>query len=110
MAERGAQIQSHTNELVVLIEAIREKRQAVVEAMLADEREYDEVTSDIGVLQDRLSAIERRMNARAESVKDFDATLAECEAAFERLEEGSRHLLLSLKREMGGEASPMFGS
>jgi Sjoegren syndrome nuclear autoantigen 1 len=99
MAQQGATLQNYNNDLVRCIEDLREKREEVNRAIAADEEEKAKIQNDLRILTERLSRLNDGLARKINSRNEYDRTIQETEAAYQKILESSQTLLHVLKRE-----------
>jgi Sjoegren syndrome nuclear autoantigen 1 len=99
MAQQGATLQNYNNDLVRCIEDLREKREEVNRAIAQDEEEKAKIQNDLRILTERLSRLNDGLARKISSRNEYDRTIQETEAAYQKILESSQTLLHVLKRE-----------
>ena len=99
MAQEGATLQNYNNELVTCIEDLRSKREEVNKSIAADEEEKAKIQNDLRILTERLARINDNLARKISSRNEYDKTIQETEAAYQKIMESSQTLLHVLKRE-----------
>ena len=99
MAQQGATLQNYNNELVRCIEDLREKREEVNRSIAKDEEEKAKIQNDLRILTERLARINDNLARKISSRNEYDKTIQETEAAYQKIMESSQTLLHVLKRE-----------
>eukprot|EP00304_Pavlova_gyrans_P016378 CAMPEP_0206033128 /NCGR_PEP_ID=MMETSP1466-20131121/422_1 /ASSEMBLY_ACC=CAM_ASM_001126 /TAXON_ID=44452 /ORGANISM="Pavlova gyrans, Strain CCMP608" /LENGTH=205 /DNA_ID=CAMNT_0053407295 /DNA_START=44 /DNA_END=662 /DNA_ORIENTATION=- len=99
MAQQGATLQNYNNDLVRCIEDLREKREEVNRAIASDEEEKAKIQNDLRILTERLSRLNDGLARKISSRNEYDRTIQETEAAYQKILESSQTLLHVLKRE-----------
>lgn len=99
MAQQGATLQNYNNDLVRCIEELREKREEVNRAIASDEEEKAKIQNDLRILTERLSRLNDGLARKINSRNEYDRTIQETEAAYQKILESSQTLLHVLKRE-----------
>ena len=94
------------------IEDLRTKREEIQEQISTEEEEKAKVQNDLTVLSKRLSTLNDSIARKVAARTDYDKTIQETEAAYNKILESSMTLLTVLKRESvglekkGGEPVP----
>ncbi|KAG8465253.1 hypothetical protein KFE25_012616 [Diacronema lutheri] len=99
MAQQGATLQNYNNDLVRCIEDLREKREEVNRTIASDEEEKAKIQNDLRILTERLSRLNDGLARKISSRNEYDRTIQETEAAYQKILESSQTLLHVLKRE-----------
>merc|ERR1711998_339802 len=99
MAQQGATLQNYNNELVNCIEDLREKREQVNAQIQKAEEEKAKIQNDLRILTERLSRVNDSLTRKIASRNEYDKTITETEAAYQKILESSQTLLHVLKRE-----------
>ncbi|KAJ1635045.1 sporangia induced deflagellation-inducible protein [Pavlovales sp. CCMP2436] len=99
MAQQGATLQNYNNDLVRCIEELREKREEVNRAIASEEEEKAKIQNDLRILTERLSRLNDGLARKISSRNEYDRTIQETEAAYQKILESSQTLLHVLKRE-----------
>merc|ERR1712031_100776 len=86
-------------ELVNCIEELREKREELNKSIASDEEEKAKIQNDLRILTERLSRINDNLARKIASRTEYDKTITETEAAYQKILESSQTLLHVLKRE-----------
>merc|ERR1712110_825658 len=95
----GGTLQNYNSELVRCIEELREKREELNKSIAADEEEKAKIQNDLRILTERLSRINDNLARKIASRTEYDKTITETEAAYQKILESSQTLLHVLKRE-----------
>ena len=85
MASSGAQLQNYNNDLVMLIEDLREQRAEVVGEIARDEQEKVKIENDLRILNERLARINETMARKVAARNEYERTIAEAEAAYSKV-------------------------
>ena len=99
MAATGADVQSTSNELVSLIEELKERRTEIDRVIKKEEEEKTRIVAEIKALNDRLQIVDESLKKRNAMRNDFDRTIAETSASFYKILDSSRILLSAVKQE-----------
>merc|ERR1712070_941921 len=99
MGSEGSTLQNYDNELVGCIEELREKREELNRSIAADEEEKAKIQNDLRILTEQLSRINDNLARKIASRTEYDKTITETEAAYQKILESSQTLLHVLKRE-----------
>ncbi|GAQ79460.1 hypothetical protein KFL_000310110 [Klebsormidium nitens] len=99
MAAQGAALQNHNNELVKCIEDLREKKAEVDRLIATEEEEKAKIQGDLAVLTKRLAQVNESLGRKVASRNEYEKTIQETEAAYQKILESSQTLLAVLKRE-----------
>jgi len=92
-------LQNYNNDLVRCIEDLREKREEVNRTIASDEEEKAKIQNDLRILTERLSRLNDGLARKISSRNEYDRTIQETEAAYQKILESSQTLLHVLKRE-----------
>merc|ERR1712054_751335 len=95
----GGTLQNYNNELVKCIEDLREKREELNKSIASDEEEKAKIQNDLRILTERLARINDNLARKIASRTEYDKTITETEAAYQKILESSQTLLHVLKRE-----------
>ena len=98
MSHQGASLQSYNNELVQCLEDLRNKRESLNNIIIEEEKK-SEILKRLELLKDELSKIDDSLNNKLKERDNFDHTIEETEAAYNKILESSQTLLHVLKRE-----------
>jgi Sjoegren syndrome nuclear autoantigen 1 len=99
MASLGADLQSTNNELVSIIEELKERRQELDRAIQREEDDRSLVAAQIQELTARLSALDQALQLKYVARKDFDETIQSTAVSFSNILDSSRVLLSTVKRD-----------
>lgn len=99
MSSQGATLQTYNNELVKCLEDLREKRETLNKAILAEEKKKADIQRKLEKLSAQLSRVNESLNAKTQARNEYDTTIQETEAAYMKILESSQTLLHVLKRE-----------
>lgn len=104
MAAQGASLQSSNNQLVALLEDLKEQKGALQQAIQREEEEKMSLQKEIAMLTDRLTQLNRKHHTesiakRSSARTEFDRTIRETEGAYLKILESSQTLLHVVKRE-----------
>ncbi|TRY88010.1 hypothetical protein DNTS_013005 [Danionella cerebrum] len=91
MTQQGAALQTYNNELVKCIEELCCKREDLNRLIQQEEAEKARLQHDIRVLNEKLSRVNESLAHRLNARTEFDRTIAETEAAYMKVLEGSCH-------------------
>lgn len=105
MASTGADMQATNNELVTIIEELKDKRQLLDRSIQVDEEERHHLNHELKLLQAKLQRIDDSLAKKYAARGDFDKTIQETAVAFGNILDSSRVLLTAVKRESLGLAS-----
>jgi len=94
-----ANLGNFNSELVKCLEDLRERREEVNRAILAEEEEKAKIQKDISLLTDRLSKINESLVRKNQARSEYDKTIQESEQAYMKILESSQTLLHVLKKE-----------
>ena len=99
MASTGADIQGTNNELVSIIEDLKERRADLDRAIQKEEDDRALVASQIQELTSRLTALDQSLQHKYAARRDFDETIQSTAVSFANILDSSRVLLSTVKRE-----------
>lgn len=99
MASLGADVQSTSNELVSVIEELKERRSELDRVIKKEEEEKLRLIAEIKVLTDRLNAVDESVTKKHAARTEFDRMITETSAAFAKILDSSRLLLSSVKHD-----------
>jgi len=99
MSSNGADMQSTNNQLIAIIEDLREKRAEVDRLIAKDEEEKQRITTDLRTLNEKLARLDEGLARKYSARQDYDKTISETENAFHKILESSKTLLTVLKKE-----------
>ena len=91
-------MQNYNNDLVRCIEDLREKREEVKRTIASDEEEKAKIQNDLRILTERLSRLNDGLARKISSRNEYERTIQETEAAYQKILESSQTLLHVLKR------------
>lgn len=92
-------MQSTNNQLIAIIEDLREKRAEVDRLIAKDEEEKQRITTDLRTLNEKLARLDEGLARKYSARQDYDKTISETENAFHKILESSKTLLTVLKKE-----------
>ncbi|XP_067001879.1 microtubule nucleation factor SSNA1 isoform X2 [Anabrus simplex] len=81
------------------IENLKKKSEALQLLILEEERERDNLEKDMESLTARLAQVNENLSRNIATKRDYDRTISESEAAYEKILESSQVLLNMLRRE-----------
>lgn len=99
MAALGADVQMASNELVTLIEDLKERRTELDRVIKKEEDEKLRLAAEIKNLNDRLRLVDESLAKKHAARSEFDKTISETSTAFSKILDSSRLLLSSVKQE-----------
>eukprot|EP00744_Colponema_vietnamica_P019087 GILI01026986.1.p1 GENE.GILI01026986.1~~GILI01026986.1.p1 ORF type:complete len:120 (-),score=18.77 GILI01026986.1:69-392(-) len=99
MASVGADVQSTNNELVQLIEEMRERRSDVDKNIRREEEERNKIVAEMKTLAERLRLLDDSIARKQTARNEFDRTIHETSNQFTKILESSRLLLSSVKQD-----------
>jgi len=108
MAAVGADVQATSNELVSVIEELKERRQELDRAIKREEEEKSRLVAELLAIQDRLRTVDDSLQRKMVARQEFDKTIVDTSAAFAKILESSRLLLSTVKQDslmLGGNTS-----
>jgi Sjoegren syndrome nuclear autoantigen 1 len=115
MSNFGADLQATNNELVGIIEGLRERRLDLDRAIQREEEERQRVQADLRILNERVAKLDESLARKYASRQEFDRTIQETQNSFCKILESSKTLLTvvrkdsaSLSRKLG--PGPTLGS
>lgn len=99
MASLGSDVQTASNELVTLIEDLKERRTELDRVIKKEEEEKLRLAAEIKALTDRLRLVDESLVKKHAARAEFDKTITETSSAFSKILDSSRLLLSSVKQE-----------
>eukprot|EP00002_Diphylleia_rotans_P039870 TRINITY_DN9357_c0_g1_i1.p1 TRINITY_DN9357_c0_g1~~TRINITY_DN9357_c0_g1_i1.p1 ORF type:complete len:111 (+),score=28.63 TRINITY_DN9357_c0_g1_i1:62-394(+) len=99
MSQQGATLQNYNNELVRCLEELRTRREEVHRQILREEDERNKIQNDIRILTERLNKANESLSRKISARSEYDRTIVETEAAYNKILESSQTLLNLLKRD-----------
>ncbi len=99
MASTGADLQATNNDLVQVVEELKERRAALERNIQQDLDAKQRLAADIRALTAKLTKVEESLAKKIAVRADFDRTLEETSVAFANILDSSKVLLSSVKRE-----------
>jgi sjoegren syndrome nuclear autoantigen 1 len=99
MAAVGADLQGTNNELVTIIEELKERRSDLDRAIQKEEDDRAQVLAQIQELSARLSTLDQSLQHKYAARKDFDDTIQSTAVSFANILDSSRVLLSTVKRD-----------
>ena len=99
MASTGADLQATNNDLVQVVEELKERRAALERSIQVDMDAKQKLVSEIRLLSTKLSKVDESLTKKLAVRVEFDRTLEETGIAFANILDSSRVLLSSVKRE-----------
>ena len=95
----GVSLNVYNNELVECLRDLREKREQINRAITSEDKRKAEIEDKMGKLTEQLKRVNDSLQAKNAARNEYDATIAETEAAYSKILESSQTLLTVLKRE-----------
>ena len=99
MSAVGADLQGTNNELVAIIEELKERRSDLDRSIQKEEDDRAQVVAQIQELNARLSSLEQSLQHKYAARKDFDETIQSTAVSFANILDSSRVLLSTVKRD-----------
>ena len=99
MAQQGASLQNYNNQLVSCLEELKESKATLDSQISGMEQEKYSIEKQLGVLTEKLSKVNERLNKKVEARSEYDRAIQETESAYLKILESSQTLLHVLKRE-----------
>jgi Sjoegren syndrome nuclear autoantigen 1 len=99
MSAVGADLQSTNNELVSIVEELKDRRDELDRAIQADTDAKLRLVQEIRTLSAQLAKVEASLQKKIAVRADFDRTIDETTSAFASILDSSKVLLSSVKRE-----------
>jgi Sjoegren syndrome nuclear autoantigen 1 len=99
MASLGADLQVTNNELVSIIEELKDRRGQLDRAIQKEEDERLQIAVQIQELSSRLQAVDQSLQLKYAARKDFDETIQSTAVSFANILDSSRILLSTVKRD-----------
>ena len=99
MAATGADLQQTNNDLVQVVEELKERRAALDRSIQVDVDQKQRLVAEIRSLSARLAKVEDSLAKKLQVRAEFDRTLEETSVAFANILDSSKVLLSSVKRE-----------
>ncbi|EFC40325.1 hypothetical protein NAEGRDRAFT_71898 [Naegleria gruberi] len=95
----GASLQTTNNQLVKCIEELRLRRDEVTRQIIKEEEEKNRIQNELRVLSEKLNRLNDGLSRKLQAKQEYERTLQETEAAYNKILESSQTLLHVLKRE-----------
>ena len=89
----------YNNELVECLRDLREKREQINRAITSEDKRKAEIEDKLHKLAEQLKRVNESLATKNNARNEYDATIAETEAAYSKILESSQTLLTVLKRE-----------
>ncbi|RNF07717.1 sporangia induced deflagellation-inducible protein [Trypanosoma conorhini] len=102
MASLGSDVQATSNELVSVIEELKERRTEIEQSIRCDEEERNRVLAELKALNARLVAIEESLKQKTGAKSMLDKVIYETSERFRGIVEASRQLLSNAREESSG--------
>jgi chromosome segregation ATPase len=99
MSAVGADLQGTNNELVAIIEELKERRSDLDRTIQKEEDDRAQVLAQIQELNARLSTLDQSLQHKYAARKDFDETIQSTAVSFANILDSSRVLLSTVKRD-----------
>jgi Sjoegren syndrome nuclear autoantigen 1 len=99
MTAVGADLQSTNNELVAIIEELKERRNELDRLIQREEEEKSKIINEMKMLSDRLARVEDSLQHKLHTRAEFDSTIEATSMQFAKILDSSRLLLQSVKSE-----------
>lgn len=99
MAELGADVQATSNELVGIMEQLKERRTELDRIIQKEEEAKGRIEKEMKALQERLTRLSDGLDKKYAARQEFDKTIHETTAAFNQILDSSRLLLSSVKQD-----------
>ena len=99
MASLGAEVQSTNNELVTIIEELKDRRTELDRNIKKEEEERLRLIAELQALQERLTLVEESLQKKYTTRNEFDRTIAETSSQFTKILDSSRLLLSSVRQQ-----------
>lgn len=99
MASTGADLQATNNDLVQVVEELKERRAALERNIQQDVDAKQKLVAEIRSLSAKLAKVEESLEKKLAVRAEFDRTLEETSVAFANILDSSKVLLSSVKRE-----------
>ncbi|TNJ29520.1 Deflagellation inducible protein [Giardia muris] len=101
MATQGSNLQTYNNDLVKLIEALREQRSTLDREIHSHQEDKAKIERDITMLQQRHKELEAALIQKTQARAEYDKTIRESELAYNSIVESSKKLVGILKDRTG---------
>ncbi len=95
----NATLQSYSDDLVRVLEELREKRSEVNNVIQSDEMRKSQLEAELKQLNETLHKLDVTIERKHQARDDYDKTIHETEAAYMKILESSQTLLHVLNRE-----------
>lgn len=99
MAAQGASMQNYNNQLISVLEELKDQRDELNSAILKEEEEKSALQREISLLTERLARVNDSLSRKSQARAEYDRTIAETESAYMKILESSQTLLHVLRRE-----------
>ncbi|KEG11770.1 sporangia induced deflagellation-inducible protein [Trypanosoma grayi] len=99
MASLGSDMQATSNELVSVIEEMKEQRAEIDESIRREEEERNRLLTEINALQGRLTTIEDSLKRKFSARADLDKVINHTSEVFGGILEASKELLCNVRGE-----------
>jgi Sjoegren syndrome nuclear autoantigen 1 len=95
----NSNLSHYNNELIKILEDLRERREELNRSLLADEEEKASIAKEISRLTNRLTNINEQIIKKEQAKKQYDETIKQSEEAYIHIRDSSEKLLNVLKKE-----------
>ncbi|KAL9652746.1 hypothetical protein ABK040_010779 [Willaertia magna] len=95
----GASLQTTNNQLVKCIEELRLRRDDMNKQIMKEEEDKQRIQNEIRILSEKLNRLNEGLSRKIQAKQEYERTLQETEAAYNKILESSQTLLHVLKRE-----------
>ncbi|KAH9589356.1 hypothetical protein LSM04_007344 [Trypanosoma melophagium] len=102
MASLGSDVQATSNELVSVIEEMKERRAELDQSIRREEEERTRLLTEIKALNARLTSIDESLRRKMEAKSDLDKVIHDTSDAFRKILDASKQLLSNVREESSG--------
>lgn len=102
MAQQGTSLQAYNNDLVRLIEKLREDRATLDREIAHHQEDKVKIERDIAILNQRLRDIDEALTTKTAARAEYDKTIRESDLAYNSIVESSKKLVGILRERTGG--------
>ena len=99
MAGVGADLQTANNELVAIVEELKDRRADLDRGIQKEEEAKAQLTAEIQALTARLRAVDESLRQKYAVRADFDKTIQETAVSFANILDSSKILLATVKKD-----------
>ncbi|CAG0891359.1 unnamed protein product [Darwinula stevensoni] len=100
MTQQGAKLQRLNNDLVKVIETLKQQREEVMERMEALHKEKKELEREMQALHERLTSVNQKISNVAPVLNTYTEAIRDAESSYYKICQGSEMLLNILKKDL----------